>query len=642
LKFLCHPHVKDRSPNRTYFLEELINNAKLQRSGFANCIPVDSSEEVTTMRFPGFLTRSRSSRPSELQVRLRLEGLESRVVPYSTSGNMWPNPQLITISFMPDGTNLGGVSSNLFSTFNSKWATSTWENQILKAAQVWAQQTNINFSVIADDGAASGAGNYQQGDPNMGDIRIGGYNFGTSGLAQAYMPPTINNFSIAGDITFNTGQTFNIGSTYDLFTVAVHEFGHALGLLHSTVCTANMYSSYTGTKYGLACDDTAGIRNIYSNNNPRSTDVFGGLNNSFANAANITSYIDPTQLTALVNNMDVTKAGQKDYFVATAPTGTGSAVTVSVQSSGLSLLAPTVTIYAADQMTVLGSACGAGQYGTTLTVNLTNAIAAGQVFYVKVGGADSTSFGTGKYALTMSFAGAPLPTVPLPNTQVVNGSPLSGGGGIPMSTNSDGTNDPVANPNPQHGSGCNCPFCRGAAAAAQAQPEVQVILGTPNSLVNTGSTAQTVYESHAQGGLNVSPTNPVHQDVPTFSMIVTPTGADEFYGYRPSHQSGLSSREIDEVFVVPSSAFMTGEETAQAVHHLPTEEGNTYDDAFTNEGWLVTADDGDAAVMVADNDNSGVSVDPGSMALALTLVMGSFHRSRLEEEKENRGQVVLA
>jgi len=197
-------------------------------------------------------------------------------VPYTVSGNLWPNPQLISISFMPDGTNLGGVTSNLFSTFNGRFGSaSTWQNQILKAAQVWAPQTNINFAVISDSGAASGSGNYQQGDPTMGDIRIGGYNFGNSTLAQAFSPPPVNNYSIAGDIAFNTAQTFNIGATYDLFTVAVHEFGHSLGLLHSSVVTADMFASYSGTKSALAADDISGIRNIYSNNNSRSTDVYG-------------------------------------------------------------------------------------------------------------------------------------------------------------------------------------------------------------------------------------------------------------------------------------------------------------------------------------------------------------------------------
>jgi hypothetical protein len=404
-----------------------------------------------------------------LRARPQLEGLESRVVPYTTSGNLWPNPQLVTISFVPDGTNLGGQSSNLFSTFNSKFGSAaTWENVILKAAQQWALQTNLNFAVIADSGAQEGSGSYQQGDPTMGDIRIGGYNFGTSALAQAFMPPPVNNYSLAGDIDFNTGQTFNIGSTYDLFTVAMHEFGHALGMLHSTTSSAVMYSAYNGAKSGLTCDDIAGIRNIYSNNNPRSADQFGGTNTSFAYAADLTSQIDTIYDTLLVTGLTLNSVGKKEYYAVTAPSGTGSTVTIDVQSSGLSLLAPTLTVYASDQITVLGSASGSGQYGTTLTVNLSN-VSAGQQLYVKVGGAESTALGTGTYALTATFAGSALPSVPLPNTQVANGNPLHGGGGTAL-VGRDAQNtqtNPLDMPQLTHGGGCNCPFCRGAAAAVQ-------------------------------------------------------------------------------------------------------------------------------------------------------------------------------
>src|SRR4051794_22055616 len=100
-----------------------------------------------------------------------VEALESRVVLYSASGNAWPNPAAITLSFMPDGTDLGGVGSNLFSSFNATpRLAGQWQAQVLRAAQAWAQQTNINLVVVPDDGAPSGAGAYQQGDPGHGDI----------------------------------------------------------------------------------------------------------------------------------------------------------------------------------------------------------------------------------------------------------------------------------------------------------------------------------------------------------------------------------------------------------------------------------------------------------------------------------------
>ena len=85
-------------------------------------------------------------------------------MPYSLSGDAWPVPKLITLSFVPDGTDLGGVSSNLFAAFNAHrgWTTSTWEYQILKAAQQWAPQTNINFAVISDNGVGIGGGMYQK------------------------------------------------------------------------------------------------------------------------------------------------------------------------------------------------------------------------------------------------------------------------------------------------------------------------------------------------------------------------------------------------------------------------------------------------------------------------------------------------
>jgi hypothetical protein len=370
-------------------------------------------------------------------VRPQVEALESRVVPYTTTGNAWPTPQLVTISFVPDNTVVGvtcggNAYSNLFSTFNTKFgSTATWETQILQAAQSWAAVANINFTVVSDNGTTIGQGAYQLGDPNMGDIRIGGYNFGNSWLGQAYQPPPGNNYSIAGDLQLNTAKTWHIGSTYDLYTVAAHEIGHALGLGESTTSSAVMYDTYNGVKSSLRSDDVSGIQAIYGS---RPADIFniGGLSDStLSTAASLTSLIDPTALTAHVSNLDLVTASSLEYYTFVAPAGTSSNLTVTVQSTGLSLLTPKATLYATDGSTILSSASGAGSTnGSTLTLTASN-VTPGEVFYVKVAGADSSVFSTGRYDLTLNFGTGSSPAVVAPNTQLLNGSTLQSGGGAP-------------------------------------------------------------------------------------------------------------------------------------------------------------------------------------------------------------------
>jgi hypothetical protein len=427
---------------------------------------------------------ARRTRPA-FPVQPRLESLETRIVPYTTTGNAWPNPQVVTISFVPDGTVVGSnshgqITSNLQSTFNNKFgSSSTWQNIVLQAAQSYAQQTNINFVVIPDSGAQTGSGPDQQGDPTMGDIRVAGYNFGNSNLGMAYMPPPANNFSAAGDIFFNTAEPFHIGSTYDLYSVAAHEIGHALGLGESTTPSAVMYGIYNGVKTGLGTDDINGIRAVYSGGSPRSYDQYGGSNNSFATAADITSSVSSITDTGVVTGLNIANTLQTEYFVVDGNVPTiGNSLTLQVQSQGLSLLAPTVTVYAADQQTVLASAAGTGEDGTTLTVTV-NGLGEGNPIYIKVARAESTAFGTGAYALTLSTGIGGNPSVPLPNTTLANGNPLHAGGGLPLDTFGLTEDDaPVPAPVATGSTAAR------AVPAVSAPATTEAVAGTPGLAVN--------------------------------------------------------------------------------------------------------------------------------------------------------------
>src|SRR5438874_9131656 len=85
---------------------------------------------------------------------LRVEELEARVVPYGVTGNAWPHPEMVTISFVPDGTIIGynqngAIHSSLFADFNAKFGSAAaWQKPMELAAQAWAAATNINFSVV--------------------------------------------------------------------------------------------------------------------------------------------------------------------------------------------------------------------------------------------------------------------------------------------------------------------------------------------------------------------------------------------------------------------------------------------------------------------------------------------------------------
>uniref|UniRef100_UPI00398EDB17 collagenase 3-like n=1 Tax=Pristiophorus japonicus TaxID=55135 RepID=UPI00398EDB17 len=140
---------------------------------------------------------------------------------------------------------------------------------IRRALKIWSDITPLKFTRI-NEGEADimiSFGAREHGDNYPFD--------GANGLLAHAFPPAAG---IGGDTHFDEDETWTMGSNgYNLFLVAAHEFGHALGLAHSRDPGALMYPTYTYTsmnKFRLPLDDVNGIQALYgaSNNihpNPR-------------------------------------------------------------------------------------------------------------------------------------------------------------------------------------------------------------------------------------------------------------------------------------------------------------------------------------------------------------------------------------
>jgi Matrixin len=361
--------------------------------------------------------------PRNRTVRPRVEDLESRLLLYSTLGDMWTYDSRITYSFMPDGTSVGGTPSALHQTMNANYPTATWQQQFEQAAALWENVTNVNLALVSDGGQPVGVAGNQQDDPRFGDIRIGAIPLGSGVLAETFLPPPANGGTDAGDILFNSNVNWQINSTYDVMTVAAHEFGHALGLGGSTVSTAVMYGNYNGIKQALASDDIAGIQSVYGT---RQFDQFnsGGLHNStYLTAANLNCYITSNDQISLPG-LDITTSNQSEWFTANVPSTTTGTMTVTVQSSNLSSLAPKLQVFNSS-LGLIGQVSAPGTLGATVSLTVPS-VQAGQQYYFKVLQAGGPG-PIGGYGLLVNFANQSQAPIQPPNT-VVGQQPDRGSG----------------------------------------------------------------------------------------------------------------------------------------------------------------------------------------------------------------------
>jgi hypothetical protein len=339
--------------------------------------------------------------------RLSAEPLEDRTVPVVWN-NPWADPEHLTLSFAPNGTDIRGRASTLFSELNPI-KPDVWQREGLRAFQSWAAAGNINLSVMPDAGVPFGTPGPIQGDPRHGDIRLGAANLGDGEFAATTPFDLFGGWS--GSVLLNTAQGFNLGGTdgkADLYTVLLQEAGHVFGVGNSPDPASAMYEAYQGPRAGLSAGDVADLQALYGRREPDQFDARRS-NNTIGRATPL-QFAGPAGplprgllLRPTAADGDLTTAADVDYYSIRVPAGV-EAFTARLRTSGISLLTARLTVLDAAGR-VVGSAVATDPMAGDLTVAVTNA-RPGSAYYLRVEGAQDDVFGIGAYRLAAGVTAA--------------------------------------------------------------------------------------------------------------------------------------------------------------------------------------------------------------------------------------------
>ncbi len=134
------------------------------------------------------------------------------------------------------------------------------ERGLVRAAfALWADETPLTFTEVADSAQADIVIGWAEGEHGDGDSFDGPGNV----LAHASYPNPYQEKQVF--LHFDDAERWVNSETQnvDLLTVAAHEIGHTLGLDHSNDRNALMYPSYSEPHRFLGQDDVAGVQSLY-------------------------------------------------------------------------------------------------------------------------------------------------------------------------------------------------------------------------------------------------------------------------------------------------------------------------------------------------------------------------------------------
>jgi hypothetical protein len=254
--------------------------------------------------------------------------------------------------------------------------------EIERAMAEWAKAVKVTWQPGTNPNAPQTVsilwGTYAHGDAYPFD--------GPGGvLAHTFFPAPPNPEPIAGDMHFDDSETWRIGANTDLFSVALHELGHSLGLGHSDDPSAVMYPYYQMAS-GLSPLDISTIQTLYAAETSAPATSTTPITTPTPAALALTIAATASSTTSSSVNLSGSISGGHGSVAVTWGTGQGFSGTAAIIGSAWSVVnlplaigSNTITVTAGDSVTHVSQTAVVTRAAVTTTTTTTTTPTTGTV-----------------------------------------------------------------------------------------------------------------------------------------------------------------------------------------------------------------------------------------------------------------------